>query len=245
MGKLEENKKSKRSSLLSTAYDLFINNGFAGTTIADISKKAGLAKGTFYLYFRDKYDVRDQLVIRKSGQLVQEAQAAVSLYPEAQKGFEPWLLAMTDYILHYLQHNRHLLRFIAKNLSWGVFEHAASSTGDSDNFAEIYSTYLLILEKYNIHCEEPELLLFTLIELISSTGYSCILYETPTTLDTYLPYLHRSIHHILLAFTTPSDGAVSDAGNDSAAADGPAAETPEDAAAAEKPADAAAEETGS
>ncbi len=204
MGKLEENKKSKRASLLSTAYDLFVNQGFAGTTIADIAKKAGLAKGTFYLYFRDKYDLRDQLVARKSSQLILEAQAAVSLYPDAQQGFEAYLLSMTDYMLNYLQHNKHLLKFIAKNLSWGIFRHAAEATGDPESFAEIYENYLQIMKADKIECEQPELLLFTLIELISSTGYSCILYNSPASLKEYLPYLHRSIHQILLAFTHPA-----------------------------------------
>lgn len=52
MGKVDENKQNKRSSLLSNAYDLFTERGFSKTTISDISKKSGLAKGTFYLYFR-------------------------------------------------------------------------------------------------------------------------------------------------------------------------------------------------
>lgn len=73
MGKIERNKQTKRASLLQASFDLFVDKGFHQTTISDISKKSGLAKGTFYLYFKDKYDLRDQLVARKSGQLLQEA----------------------------------------------------------------------------------------------------------------------------------------------------------------------------
>ena len=73
MGKAEQNKQNKRASLLQAAFDLFLNQGFHDTTISDISKKSGLAKGTFYLYFKDKYDLRDQLIARKSEQLLQEA----------------------------------------------------------------------------------------------------------------------------------------------------------------------------
>ena len=73
MGKAEHNKQTKRASLLQAAFDLFVNKGFHQTTISEISKASGLAKGTFYLYFKDKYDLRDQLVARKSGQLLQEA----------------------------------------------------------------------------------------------------------------------------------------------------------------------------
>ena len=54
MGKAETNKKRKKNALFQTAYELFTDKGFAKTTISDIVNKAGLAKGTFYLYFKDK-----------------------------------------------------------------------------------------------------------------------------------------------------------------------------------------------
>ena len=62
MGKLENNKQQKRTSLLDTAFKLFTTQGVSKTSIAEISQKAGIAKGTFYLYFKDKYDIRNKLV---------------------------------------------------------------------------------------------------------------------------------------------------------------------------------------
>jgi len=59
MGKLENNKQQKRTSLLDTAFKLFTTQGVSKTSIAEISQKAGIAKGTFYLYFKDKYDIRN------------------------------------------------------------------------------------------------------------------------------------------------------------------------------------------
>lgn len=69
MGKLETNKKVKKNALLQNAFELFTDKGFAKTTISDIVSRAGLAKGTFYLYFKDKYDLRDKLIVYKAGQL--------------------------------------------------------------------------------------------------------------------------------------------------------------------------------
>ena len=42
---------------MDAGYDLFITKGINNTVIDDIVKKAGVAKGTFYLYFKDKYDL--------------------------------------------------------------------------------------------------------------------------------------------------------------------------------------------
>ena len=43
------------------------------TAIDEVVKKAGVAKGTFYLYFHDKYDLLDQIVLYKSTVLVRAA----------------------------------------------------------------------------------------------------------------------------------------------------------------------------
>ena len=73
MSKIETNKEQKRNSLLDSAFTLFIDNGFNKTSIADIVKKAGVAKGTFYLYFKDKYDIRNHLISHKANQVFQTA----------------------------------------------------------------------------------------------------------------------------------------------------------------------------
>ena len=60
MGRVEENKKKKKEALFRTAYELFTTKGINSTAISDIVEKAGVAKGTFYLYFKDKYDINNK-----------------------------------------------------------------------------------------------------------------------------------------------------------------------------------------
>ena len=38
----------------------FTSKGIQKTSISDIVEDAGVAKGTFYLYFKDKYDIRNK-----------------------------------------------------------------------------------------------------------------------------------------------------------------------------------------
>ncbi|MGI6003470.1 MAG: TetR/AcrR family transcriptional regulator [Lachnospiraceae bacterium] len=202
MGKAEENKRNKRLSLLNTGMELFTRQGFAKTSVSDISKKAGLAKGTFYLYFHDKYDLRDQLVARKSSEIIREAQKYVEQNPPEDSSYEGYLLAFADYILQYLSENRSLLRFITKNLSWGLFQHEIRDPSEGAIFKEIYESFVEEFRKSGNSTENLELLLFTIIELISSTATNCILYSTPVSLDEYLPYLHRAIHYLIAGFTS-------------------------------------------
>ena len=67
---MEEN---KRNRLLTSAYNLFIHKGINKTTIQDIVDAARVAKGTFYLYFEDKYKLQEELVVEKSKELFNNA----------------------------------------------------------------------------------------------------------------------------------------------------------------------------
>ena len=198
MGKLENNKQQKRTSLLDTAFKLFTTQGVSKTSIAEISKAAGIAKGTFYLYFKDKYDIRNKLISHKAGELFYEAHEA--LEKTGITDFKEQLHFLIDNILDRLEKENSLLGFISKNLSWGVFKAAYQEQADEEDY-QFYQAYLNLLQKSDITYHSPELLLFTIIELVSSTSYSCILYSQPVCLSEYRPYLHKTIDCILQAFS--------------------------------------------
>ncbi|WP_165861409.1 TetR/AcrR family transcriptional regulator [Paenibacillus paeoniae] len=56
----EEKKRITEENIIDAAYQLFSNKGYALTTVADITDLAGVAKGTFFNYFRTK----DEVLIR-------------------------------------------------------------------------------------------------------------------------------------------------------------------------------------
>ncbi len=197
MGKLELNKKRKKDALFNTAFELFTTKGLNKTTISDIVEKAGVAKGTFYLYFKDKYDIRNKLISHKTGLLFFDAHEA--LLKAGLTGFEEQIAFIADYILDRLEQDHSLLLFISKNLSWGVFKGAMEEKVPDEDY-HFYQSYLQLLSMSDHTYRNPELMLFTIIELVGSTCYSCILYEQPVPLKEYRPYLHKSIDGILLSF---------------------------------------------
>jgi AcrR family transcriptional regulator len=54
--------EARRQAILDAALTVFAAEGFAATKLDDVAEKAGVAKGTIYLYFRDKRDLFEQLV---------------------------------------------------------------------------------------------------------------------------------------------------------------------------------------
>jgi AcrR family transcriptional regulator len=55
-------KTERRQALLHAARDVFATKGYYATKVDDIVGRANVAKGTFYLYFRDKRSVFSELV---------------------------------------------------------------------------------------------------------------------------------------------------------------------------------------
>lgn len=52
----------RRAAIVEAAMEEFISRGFAATRLDDIAKRAGVAKGTIYLHFRDKESMFEELV---------------------------------------------------------------------------------------------------------------------------------------------------------------------------------------
>ena len=175
-----------------------IEKPFDKISVIDICEGCGMNRKSFYYHFKDKYDLRDKLIVYKANQLFDDAHRA--LEKANVSSFEDELLFTTDYIIERFQKNHFFMEFIAKNLSWGIFKRVFTN-GDPSFSSQFYDHYMTALKKYNVNCPAPELLLFTMIELIGSTSYNCIHNSQPVSMEEYLPYLHRSLHHILLAFT--------------------------------------------
>ncbi len=50
-------KEARPAELISAALDLFVERGFAATRLDDVASRAGVSKGTLYLYFPSKEDL--------------------------------------------------------------------------------------------------------------------------------------------------------------------------------------------
>jgi AcrR family transcriptional regulator len=61
----------RRSEILQSALGLFREEGFDKVTVESIAKKAGIAKGSFYNYFKSKEDVYEAVVSSVASQTLE------------------------------------------------------------------------------------------------------------------------------------------------------------------------------
>lgn len=192
--KIIENKKIKENNLLQAAFSLFTKQDINSVSVSDIVKNAGVAKGTFYLYFKDKYQIRDVLIQKEAKRLFQEAHQ--QLEKNDIRDFEDAVIFLINQVLLRLESNPLILKFLERNLSWGVFHSQLQTAMDKDTF-NIIDDFLEKAEQSGYTFENPEVILYIIVELTGSSCYNSILHNQPLPIQEYKPILFNSIRAIL------------------------------------------------
>ena len=120
-------REARRAELVSAAEAVFAKQGVANTAVSDIVKAAGVAQGTFYLYFDSKDDAVLAVVDRIAQGLVEETTDRVATSVSAvdkimsfsgvlsDAGSEPGAAALVD--LMHLPENRLLHDRLAEDMT--------------------------------------------------------------------------------------------------------------------------------
>jgi AcrR family transcriptional regulator len=105
-------RESRRASVLAEAKKIFSQKGYHDTSIDDLIEAAGIARGTFYLYFESKRAIFDELL----DGLVTTLQAQVKrieVGPEAADPLEQMNVTV-DGVLKTLLDNREMARILLR-----------------------------------------------------------------------------------------------------------------------------------
>lgn len=99
-GNRREKDLSRREQIIRSAAQLFETKGFDGTTIEDIVQTAGIAKGTFYIYFPNK----EELLIQVIHRLIEETLESIEEKLEGERDFFKRLLIKgSEFTRFYLE----------------------------------------------------------------------------------------------------------------------------------------------
>ncbi len=192
--KVLENKKIKEQKLLSSALELFSNSEIKDITIQDIVDKAGVAKGTFYLYFQDKYDIQNQLIHKESAKLFLEANKKLDEMNITD--FENRVIFLVDLVLTSLESNPFILRFIKRNLSTGLFQTQMDAVFQPNSY-DLLNQFKNDAKACGHHFEDVDSIFYIIMEMVGSTCYSSITYQQPRPINEFKPQLFNCIRAIL------------------------------------------------
>lgn len=161
-------KLEKKMKIIDTAFSLFKNSSVNSTAIDDIVKAAGIARGTFYLYFKDKNDLLEQIIIYKSTESI-KAVIKNTFSPDIneEKDFYEMLRSFLNCFIDFLIDNRDILPVVTKNLS------SCIKNLPEIHDKEIQAFYERFMEYMTGYGYTPELAHKTIFIVIDMTGSVC------------------------------------------------------------------------
>lgn len=189
-----DKKNEKEKKILDASYTLFINKGVNNTSIQDIVDKAEVAKGTFYLYFKDKKDLQERLITKLSSKLFNDA--ILELNKNFINNFEDQIIFIVNYIIDVLIKKPELISLISKDLSLGLYADSFTKIINDDEIG-MFEVFEKKVTENNIKLDSPKVILFMIIELVGSTCFSSFMYNRPLPIDELKPYLYSSIRKML------------------------------------------------
>ncbi len=193
--KVEKNKRLKKERLEEAGYECFLEYSFEKTSIDQIVQKAGVAKGTFYLYFEDKTQLLNRVIIKKSGIILQEALSHVFNF-EMENKIDQFIV-MSDCILDYFKENQNVLMVVKNHLSWDAIGEDIRSDVNYP-IKEMMNDYInLLMKNRNLTQDEAIQTLYLIFELLTTIAYQAIIVKQPYDISTIKPILYATIRNML------------------------------------------------
>jgi AcrR family transcriptional regulator len=193
-GKIQKNKEDKKNRLMTNAIDLFGTKGYDKTSISDIVRKAGVAKGTFYLYFKSKEDLRSQIITELSTNFLNDAQD--SLNESSLETFTDRLIYIINYILDALIERPDLVNILNKDLSLAFYSQEITRIVNKEH-STLHDMFMENLVKFHKKLKNPDITFFMIVELVGASCYRCLVEKFPCDIQTYKPYLYDTIRLII------------------------------------------------
>ena len=188
MDKIAQKKNEKYQNLITAAFELFEHNGVASVSIDDIVKKAGVAKGTFYLYFKDKFDLISKLILKKATDFLHLDAENMQIQNDAD--FDHCVARFVDILMTFLEKNKTLTLLIDKNVDVCVSAMIENREGP---LKALYDNILAFFESRGFSAEVVRIKMYIYIDMIVSSCCNAILRGKPYSLQEIKPHLYEIV----------------------------------------------------
>ena len=192
--KIPLKKAMKKTRLYDAAYDLFISKGVHDTVVDEIVRHAGVAKGTFYLYCKDKYDLVDNVIVRKISRVLTSALGSLTEKQKTDRlDFQESVIFFVDFLVNYFWDDARFLDLIFKNQSPGLCQKLF-------HCEEMENTRQAFVRNFMLNggsSDNAGKRLYLIVCLVSVVCYNSIVLKLPYGFDEIRPELYRSVRQIL------------------------------------------------
>lgn len=172
----EEKKDKKKYALYEAAIKNFRTKGIDKTTVSDITEDAGVAKGTFYLYFKDKNELINKVVIMEATTILESVLKKAEQLNTSDIGEK--LVYIANEVIKIFVNNKKNMAFVRKNLYVGLF------TND-ENGENVFSKTVdeFIHRAGSKNKERSQKIFYIITEMIGGVCYNSIYKNMPYSIN--------------------------------------------------------------
>ncbi len=183
---------SKRNRIQLAAMQLFQEQGVDSTSVNEIVKRANVAKGTFYVYYKDKKELISQILTKKHGRMLNDL--LNTSYEKAMKEGKHWMLALVEEMISFYENNPDILRMIQKNITntLDTMEHRNQVLKEIERLQDILS----ILKKEHESTRQALNKFVLIMETTSFLCYNAIFYQQPDSLKEIKPLIMDTVEKL-------------------------------------------------
>ena len=184
---------ARRVELLKVAREVLAEKGFEATTISEIVSRAGVAQGTFYLYFPSKISLVLTLATEMQEQIEQALRAS---YAEA-KTLEEMIDRSVQSAFHITGQYRDILALVHSGIHWLESE---------DVHAHIFTPYHALIAEAIRRAQEvgavnpnlnPDVTAVLIVGTIYYSADQCYVYHSSIPPEVYIAEASRFIRQAL------------------------------------------------
>ncbi|WP_262121232.1 TetR/AcrR family transcriptional regulator [Anaerococcus sp. Marseille-Q5996] len=183
----------KKEKIMESALKVFKKKGPDKASVREIMSESGFGLGTFYLYYTDKNDLKEKIVLDKAMDIIIKAE-------ENCEGEDPVerYISFVDYIIDYLIANPFELDLLSNNITWALYtkiEHDERLTEADSTLQFILNKYENLFSKSYSQSQQLYILAMT-FDIMMSTCKSALMEDSTLSIDEMKPVLFAVIRKI-------------------------------------------------
>ena len=183
----------KKERIMQAALKVFKKKGPDKASVREIMSESGFGLGTFYLYYTDKNDLKEKIVLDKAMDIIIKAENNC----EGEDPIERYI-SFVDYIIDYLIANPFELDLLSNNITWALYtkiEHDKRLTEADSTLQFILNKYENLFSKSYSQSQQLYILAMT-FDIMMSTCKSALMEDSTLSIDEMKPVLFAVIRKI-------------------------------------------------
>lgn len=171
----------RREDFLDAAQDLFLGEGYEATSVERITRAAGVAKGTFYLYFRSK----EELLLALRNRFMERGSARFEelLLATQDRPFEEQLDALIEFAFTFYRENWPIFNLVFRRFAGKItMERAETRRRYAEPLAALI-TRAIERGEAGTGGHNPKLFAYLILGAIEENIHSCLSSGDPPDAD--------------------------------------------------------------